>query len=470
MKKNISWPVLGFCAGLASASGCASIPVAPQFDPLPPAVASLNLQIGGVEGPALQKLSAASLDEALRPALASALTAAGLHLVFDAETADAIIDVTVDEHVFVPAPYRTTLTLRGPRGREIDQVKFTGGTIGGNYNSTPEMFERLAHGIAYNLVAKLLKSPILLAFSDEPRSKRPTAGAAAAPVGAAEMKQMMMETMRELSKTNPGEASPETILSDVDRPGYRLAEDPGAFAVVVGVEKYSNELPAAQFAERDAQSVRNHLVALGYPERNIKLLTGSHAVRSALEAYLEDWLPKNVKEGGRVFFYFSGHGAPDPESGQAYLVPWDGNPNFLDKTAYPLKKLYVDLNALKAKRVIVALDSCFSGAGGRSVLAEGTRPLISKVDISVSADSKLLLFAAASPKEVTATLKEQGHGIFTYYFLKGLGGAAKNAGGVVTPRGLYDYLKPKVQDAANLQNRDQTPVLEGAAGSELVRF
>ena len=54
---------------------------------------------------------------------------------------------------------------------------------------------------------------------------------------------------------------------------------------------------------------------------------------------------------------------------------------------------------------------------------------------------------------------------------KFIGGEAKDDTDAVTSRGLYDYLKPKVQDAASRQNRDQTPVLEGAAqDAELVRF
>ncbi len=265
-------------------------------------------------------------------------------------------------------------------------------------------------------------------------------------------------------------AAPERLYSDVDKPKHHLPEHPDDFAIVVGIEKYSNDLPDAQFAEHDAAAMKEHLLALGYPERNIKFLTGSRAVRSSLEAYLEDWLPRNVKDDSRVFFYFSGHGAPAAESGQAYLVPWDGNPNFLDKTGYPLRKLYGDLNALKAKRVIVALDSCFSGAGGRSLLPEGSRPLVNNVEMSLASGGKILLFAAASPKEITSTLTEQGHGIFTYYFLKGLDGAAKDASGIITPRGLFDYLKPKVQDAASRQNRDQTPVLDGVTSGNIVTF
>lgn len=253
-----------------------------------------------------------------------------------------------------------------------------------------------------------------------------------------------------------------TYHSDVDIPKFKNAENPNNYAVVVGVEKYTNDLPEAQFAERDAQAVKDNLIALGYPARNIKFLTGNRASLSALSAYLEDWLPQNTRAESRVFFYFSGHGAPDLTTNQAYLVPSDGDPSFLNKTAYPLKKLYADLNALKARQIIVALDSCFSGSGGRSVMAEGARPLVMKTDTAVPPDGRILLFAAASSKEIASTLKNQGHGIFTYYFLKGLGGAAKDPSGEVTPRGLYDYLKPKVQDAASLQNHAQTPVMEGA--------
>ena len=290
-------------------------------------------------------------------------------------------------------------------------------------------------------------------------------------LASAELKQFAAARGPQAAPALPAVGQAEApILSDVDRPTFRLKEKPADFAMVVGIEKYSNDLPAALFAERDARAVKEHLLALGYPERNIKFLIGDRASRANLEAYLEDWLPRNVTEDSRVFFYFSGHGAPNPESGQAYLVPWDGNPNFLEKTAYPVKKLYAGLNGLKARQVVVALDSCFSGAGGRSVLAEGVRPLVAKVDASVSTGGKIVLFAAASAQGVTSSLKEQGHGIFTYFFLKGLGGAAKDPSGAVTPRGLYDFLKPKVQDSASRQNRDQTPVLEGAMDGEIARF
>ena len=271
------------------------------------------------------------------------------------------------------------------------------------------------------------------------------------------------------SKGPGGEpSSPATPVSDVDRPLYKLAERPDDYALVVGIEKYS-DISAAQFAERDAEAVKDHLIAAGFPSRNVIQLFGEKAGRSAMEKFLETWLPRNVNANSRVFFYFSGHGAPDPRTGESYLIPWDGDPGFLENTGYPIKRLYEKLSALKAKEVIVAMDACFSGAGGRSVLAKGARPLVMKVD-AATVPQNITVFAAASGDQITSTLEDQGHGTFTYYFLRGFSGGAKDASGRVTTKALYDYLKPKVQDAARRQNRDQEPVLHSQGDRELVRF
>jgi hypothetical protein len=271
------------------------------------------------------------------------------------------------------------------------------------------------------------------------------------------------------SAAPPSAPLEKPVDSDVDRPKNKRAQHPADFAVIVGVEKYADNLPAAPFAERDAAAARATLVSLGWPERNIKLLTGARATKSNMEAYLEDWLPRSAKEDGAVFVYFAGNGAPDPSSSKAYLVPFDGDANFLEKTAYPVKKVFAALGRLKAKRIVVALDAGFSGAGGRSILPDGARPLVTQVDASVAQNGKIALFSAASAKEITSTLQDQGHGTFTYYFLKGLQGAAADDSGAITAQTLYDYLKPQVQDAASRQSREQTPRLEGASAQELVR-
>ena len=249
--------------------------------------------------------------------------------------------------------------------------------------------------------------------------------------------------------------------SDVDTPAYKSAEQPNVLALIIGIEKYAPDtgLPDAEFAERDAQAMREHLIALGYASRNIALLTGQKASFAGIRKNLETWLPNHVDENSTVFFYYSGHGSPDPQTGQAYLVPFDGDPQYLKDTAYPMKRIYEQLNALKARRVIVSLDSCFSGLKGRSVLAKGTKPLVSKVDLGMTGAGKVISLTASGSGEISGTADDQGHGLFTYYLLKGLNGDAKDKDGAVSVKSLYGYLSDRVSNAAKKDNRDQTPQL-----------
>ena len=286
--------------------------------------------------------------------------------------------------------------------------------------------------------------------------------------------------MREVKKAQTAAGVPASAAaeakraepsSDADEPKYHSAEHPHDLAVVVGIEKYGDGLPDATFAERDARAVRKHLLALGYAERNIFMLTGAGATKSGFVKNLETRLPALAKPDSTVFFYYSGHGAPDAETGKAYLLPIDGDPQFLKDTAYPLSQLYAALGRLPVKRVIVALDSCFSGAGGRSVIAKGTRPLVVRVDAGGALSEKIAALTASSGSQTSGVIDAQGHGAFTYYLLRGLNGAAKGDDGTITVQSLYDYLKPNVEDAARRENRDQAPQFlrsEGAGARRIL--
>ncbi|MCM2303511.1 MAG: caspase family protein [Elusimicrobia bacterium] len=250
--------------------------------------------------------------------------------------------------------------------------------------------------------------------------------------------------------------------SDVEVPSFRLAEDETKFAVVVGVENYQ-AVARAEHASRDARAVKAHLKAAGYPERNIVFLVDQQAGKASLDKYLDAWLPRNTDERSTVLFYFSGHGAPDAEKGEAYLMPWDADAKYTESTGYPVKRLYAKLNALKARRVLVAMDACFSGAGPRSVMAKGLRPLVSKVDDGGSAAGRVGALTASASDELTGSDETSGHGLFTYHLLKALNAR----GGKATFKELFDSLSPKVRDAARRENRDQTPQLIGAGRDTL---
>ncbi|MDX6770824.1 MAG: caspase family protein [Elusimicrobiota bacterium] len=306
------------------------------------------------------------------------------------------------------------------------------------------------------------------------RSARPAAPASPAPAAAAaaaagvsreELKALLAEAVK-AAPAAPVAPVAVGASAEADLPVVRRPERPDDLAVVIGVQDYA-DLPPATHARRDAEAMRRQLLALGVPERNLVLLTDARAGRSSLEKHLEAWLPRLVKPSSRVFVFFSGHGAPDPKTGKAYLVPWDGDAAYLETTGYPLARLYDKLSALPAREVVVALDACFSGAGGRSVLAKGARPLVAKVDAGAPSP-RLTVLAAAEGDQITGALDDKGHGLFTYHLLQGMAGGAADASGRVTARALHDYLSPRVADGARRQNRDQTPVLSGDGARELV--
>jgi hypothetical protein len=253
------------------------------------------------------------------------------------------------------------------------------------------------------------------------------------------------------------------IKSDVDEfPAIEPKLNKNAYAIVIGIEQYRQKLPNADFAVSDAKLVSEYLSkVLGYPEENIVTLTNERAAKSDFEKYFEKWLPNNVEQGGTIFIFYSGHGAPNTKTGDAYMVPYDGDPSFIEQTGYPLKRMYDALGKLPAKQIIVALDSCFSGAGGRSVLAKGSRPLVMNLQNTTVFSANITVLAAASGDQTSSTYDEKGHGLFTYYMLKGIKNEdVVKQDGSLAISDLFSYLKPQVERIARKQyNNEQTPQL-----------
>lgn len=252
------------------------------------------------------------------------------------------------------------------------------------------------------------------------------------------------------------------VKSDIDElPAVRATKNKNAYAVVIRIENYRQKLPKANFATNDAKTVFEYLTkVMGYPEENVVMLLNENALKSDFEKYFGKWLSNNVEKDSTVFIYYSGHGAPNPKTGDSFLVPYDGDPSFINETGYPLNKLFEHLGKLPVKQTIVALDSCFSGAGGRSVTAKGARPLVMNISSSVI-PSNLAFLSASSGEQISTTYDEKGHGLFTYFMLKGLKGEAE-INGKVDIEDLFEYLKPHVERIARKQyNNEQTPQLIG---------
>jgi hypothetical protein len=268
-------------------------------------------------------------------------------------------------------------------------------------------------------------------------------------------------------KFDGADAPPPALAAaaiDVDVPPASTAKaDPDAYALVIGVEKYRQEgIPSVDFAAHDAQTMSSYLTgAMGFDPKNVVLLTDSQATRTDLEKNLK-WLSNRVTAKSRVFVYYAGHGSPNPETGQGYLMPYEADPSYLEETAYPIAKLYASLGKLPTKDVTVVLDACFSGQGGRSLIAKGTRPLVSVVQSK--AEPNTVVLAAAGSNQVSASDPEARHGLLTYYLLAGLHGEADaKHDGLITADELIAYVRPAVERAAKLQNVEQTPSLASPA-------
>jgi len=248
----------------------------------------------------------------------------------------------------------------------------------------------------------------------------------------------------------PKPVAKETAIIDIHTiPDFKAIPRQNDIAVVIGIENYQG-IPKSDYSKSDAGVVKDYLKAMGFQERNIELLTDERATFSGITKTIEAWLPNRVKKESKVFIYYSGHGAPEPNTGDAYMVPFDGDPNYLSVTGYSLKRLYENLGKLQVEEVVVLLDSCFSGAGGRSVLAKGARPLVMVTDVSVIS-SNMAVLSATQGTQISTSSSEKGHGVFTYYFLKALKDGKKDIAEI------YSYIKPFVEDEAKQLNVQQSP-------------
>jgi hypothetical protein len=262
------------------------------------------------------------------------------------------------------------------------------------------------------------------------------------------------------SPAPPLEDAPPPLVSDVDRfvPAEAMSR-PEGLAVVLGVEKYA-EVPPATFASQDARTAARYFEhALGIPPDRIELLLDDDVSLAQMQRIFgrDGWLARRVQEDTEVFIYFAGHGVAEGEAFDPYLIPADGDLNYVRNTAYSLDRIVERLAMLDAGRVTLFLDACFSGLTREgNALVMGTRRLV-----VVPVYNKLAgvsVFSAARGSQVAHSLNDQGHGLFSYYLFKGLGGGADLDGDRAVRTGeLAAYLEDSVPRAAAAIDAEQTP-------------
>lgn len=247
-------------------------------------------------------------------------------------------------------------------------------------------------------------------------------------------------------------------------------------AVIIGNRNYaSSGSPDVEFAVRDAQVMRDYLTrTLGYSPENI--IYAENATLSRFnEIFGTERMPKGklynyVKNGqSRVFIYYVGHGAPDLDTHEAYLVPVDANPEAIAANGYRLQTLYANLAKLPTREMTVVLDACFSGRTEKGALFKNISPLLLTVKDTSVRPSNAVVFTSAGLDQVSAWYPEKRHSLFTYYFLKGLQGAADSGNDrVITVAEMEKYLKENVPYMARrLSGIEQEPSVTGSGAGVL---
>jgi tetratricopeptide (TPR) repeat protein len=226
---------------------------------------------------------------------------------------------------------------------------------------------------------------------------------------------------------------------------------PRGYALIIGIADYKN-LPAKsqlEFSERDAESIYSILInpeGGSFRAENVHRLIGAKATLANIKQELEVWLPSVAKPDDRVVIYFAGHGFV--QGGRAYLAPYDLDPSNIAGTGYPMETLGdVVGSRINARWKVLLTDSCHSGAIDPSAAAQYNKSLL---DLSRS----MFSLTASRDRERSFESKDWGggHGIFTYYVVKGLEGQAdENGDGLVTADELADYTRTNVREATNGQ-------------------
>jgi hypothetical protein len=244
---------------------------------------------------------------------------------------------------------------------------------------------------------------------------------------------------------------------------------PKLVAVVIGVQNYAHVDPL-RFAAPDARSVKKTLLALGLKNDDAHLFYREDADLGTLRHALATWLPRNAGPNDIAIVYFAGHGAVSSdgmaEEGDTiskYLLPVGAVLNDLYSTALPMDELSRILSRQKAGTLIFLLDACFSGAAGSRTVRQAGR-LTANLDaefLSRMAQGGRLVFTASGANEAADERAELdgGHGVFTYYLLKALGGAADvNQDGTVDQVEMISWVSGEVR---TLTARKQNPEMYG---------
>ncbi|WP_431558885.1 caspase family protein [Methyloceanibacter sp.] len=276
-----------------------------------------------------------------------------------------------------------------------------------------------------------------------------------------------------------------TRIRELYREQTPAAEDQALIAVIIGNGTY-DKLPPAETAANDAGAMYFFLTEhLGHRQDNII------DVRNARKADLERLFgPVPGSDGelarlvraqpnAKVIVYYSGHGGTNSDHSETYLLPADAEPYREELSGYPLSTLYANLAALKAKSVLVLLESEYGRDHGAYVLPPNL-PETTNSAVPQAPYTNVTVLSATDRGQRKLIDTSYDVGLFTRYLIEGLAGAADlypvgNGDGMVDSAESFVYAAAMVRLAARktfgllqqpVYSSGATPVLSGAVAAK----
>ena len=262
-----------------------------------------------------------------------------------------------------------------------------------------------------------------------------------------------------------GEYSKEKLISEVSLTSEidkNIPEDTlknaKRYALIIGNENYSkyqtglNSESNVDYAANDATTFAKYAEkTLGVPKENITLLVD--AIGSKMKSEIEKICKIAEYSNGEaeIIFFYAGHGFPDEETNEGYIIPVDITGANV-KEGIMLTKLYQQLTKNPVKRVTVFLDACFSGGGRNAGLLAARGVKIKPKEGLI--EGNLVVFSASSGDQTSLPYKDKAHGMFTYFLLKKI----QETKGNINYKDLADFIKKEVQlNSIIINSKDQNP-------------
>lgn len=238
-------------------------------------------------------------------------------------------------------------------------------------------------------------------------------------------------------------------------------------AVIIGIQNYA-DIPDTKYSDKDAMAFAEFAnQTLNIPSKNIKYLFNEDAKYFGFKG-IQTWLENKVNKNTDVYVFYSGHGLG--VEGKSKLLPSDFVTQFQEESSYEKDEFLSDIANLNPNHIYAFFDTCFSGLGRNGETLVAGLKNISIVEDVAPVDN-ITIFNSSSGLEYSTDFDEAGHGLFSYYLMKGLEGNADiNSDNEITSKELFSFISDNVSDRALDIGLSQNPSLIGESNNVIVRW